>query len=712
MSGVVGNVIPRGQFGDSFYGGVHRPTAPPTSIPADTLGGFESSGAPPGMSGGMIRRARNDRGTNVQVPYARLVRNTSSANSQPSLADTGTDYSGGPKRRRLGGDDDAQLKGLTVSRLAFVHTRQKGCDFRGQGRLHSAGGIRSSANSPSDRLVDMCSFEWLRHLAKMSGKRPADEQQEDGPPDAADMLPAGVAAEKVGKTLHGMPIAPVCHPPLNAAAGYDARVANYNEMKADHHTVASQRHLAVEAHGGLLGMRNMLIGYLKKATNALADAEKADRGKVMEEIAKEGDIFDDVMNTKMLAGRALAPVEAAAVGSGRFAATGTTGGDALVSTQLCKAGVFDWVPDGVVVGMVDADNDAARVADHHRLLNIAVLGSAMSSSIEHDGLKPRLPMNPGDDVYLLLTALVRLGAVAYTGEGKAENYAAALVMDMAKELSTQRPDDKELRDLLPFAFENTTTETDRDDFTEWFATQRDAYCTNELLHFTNGKKWAETAHSAYDLVNKFVESSPRVNDNGVPQKHGAHVENLRLLRQRAKAVFNALNVDIKGPVAAFQAAIKTKVDNAGSKAEGPLGSAFVVAVQLMVAAGLALPCAAKSNLTGKNRTQSACMSAFRYKICTTAHMFAEKWVDPRPGGGQARPPVAKVETSETHLDREMCVGAWRLGHLIDASAAPLESSGIASHFPTRSGVQQNLHVSIRWECASKLAAKYAAAGIR
>ena len=57
---------------DPYSGGTLQRAGRPTSGPTGTIGGFVSSGRPPAVTPAPVRNARNNRGTNVTIPYARI----------------------------------------------------------------------------------------------------------------------------------------------------------------------------------------------------------------------------------------------------------------------------------------------------------------------------------------------------------------------------------------------------------------------------------------------------------------------------------------------------------------------------------------------------------------------------------------------------------------------------------------------------------------
>lgn len=69
MSGPISNVS---QSNDPYGGGTLQRAGRPDQGPTGTLGGFVSSGRPPAVTPAAVRDARNYRGTNVTIPYARV----------------------------------------------------------------------------------------------------------------------------------------------------------------------------------------------------------------------------------------------------------------------------------------------------------------------------------------------------------------------------------------------------------------------------------------------------------------------------------------------------------------------------------------------------------------------------------------------------------------------------------------------------------------
>ena len=188
MSGPITNV---NASNDPFGGGNLQRAGRPDQGPTGGLGGFVSSGRPPAVTPAAVRNARNYRGTNATIPYARVVplvgkekntifshpkwQNTDSQQRpiEPGVLHDPNDPNGSPAQwmgRSMNTPtigysgpitlkDHMQYELLNAADIAFILKHRPGSMPPGQYLNQSTiGGVGAGV----DRMQKLCSFEWLQ----------------------------------------------------------------------------------------------------------------------------------------------------------------------------------------------------------------------------------------------------------------------------------------------------------------------------------------------------------------------------------------------------------------------------------------------------------------------------------------------------------------------------------------------------------------------
>ena len=365
---------------DPFRGGGRFDAGIPTSGPTGTIAAASTGGSlAGGVQGSTPMLARNNRGSNVTIPYARVVLHPAGRTALPAAPDKQD-----PTQKTLGkpsGDLMVETEHLFSGRIGFIlgrraetysdtgvdrllgmeamNTTQQPVNSRTQHMLHqfAVGGVDQHT------MQRMCSFEYLeRYFYHVLRTKTID----------------------LAATLY---------------TGAAKLPAKYKSVPA----LAGQKMNDVNA---------------KTVITDIANAEKGtkpDDTEVLDKIVKSGIFASD--DGPFLRGRTLdtdlAPYrrnrQKASLGIGDRAAF------EAFETALKNIGALDWAPDGIVLSKLDSGAGSDRLADDAidardgQLYNVTIGGPAVTSSWTGD---PKMEVLPLDKVFIVIVGDVWTGADA------------------------------------------------------------------------------------------------------------------------------------------------------------------------------------------------------------------------------------------------------------------------------------------------------------
>lgn len=361
--------------------------APPTSGPGGTLGGFASSGQPPNLAAGAIRRGRQTRGSNVTIPYARVC---------PAVDEDTPDTlvlkaAGGPAVAATGIKEHEQYAGLHAGEIAFVWADQVNDGTSGNPLLYGIGG-GSNARDTQDRMQKLCSFRYLSKMAllnaHLSGGVPfVTDFSASNPVAITDVNDVTVPirgtrqsesvmhanAENIGTAIHYF---------RALAAGLDVAKLTAADAAAESLKIfeTTPNRVALSAFGAM-------YNYAYKRAEAVAGSAGIFGGLCSDyshDVAQQDD--------------------------------GPDFGDAAFE-MLKKIGALNWRPDGVVMSKLDDTESASTTAGSYArmgmLFNIAVQGPAHVKTFKDTNRQMQHKTAPRDDLFVLLTAKPAVIEVAY-----------------------------------------------------------------------------------------------------------------------------------------------------------------------------------------------------------------------------------------------------------------------------------------------------------
>ena len=160
---------------DPYAGGGLFRSSPPANGPTGSIGGFTSSGQPPNVTPSQQRKARNDRGSNITIPYARICpvvgdkmkTTTAAGDGGGGYQDRSTVF---PVLAPLPGSGFAaptehmQYEGLGAGDVVFVRRMREGSAPVNQHlMLSTVGGVGAGV----DRMQKLCSVPWLKYVTML-----------------------------------------------------------------------------------------------------------------------------------------------------------------------------------------------------------------------------------------------------------------------------------------------------------------------------------------------------------------------------------------------------------------------------------------------------------------------------------------------------------------------------------------------------------------
>lgn len=351
---------------NGFGGGSYTPAGRPTGVSGPFSSPGTTAATPPGVPASSVIEARNDRGSNVTIPYARLVPMHARVNSH-SKSDN--------RQLLVKGAPQLEYDGLHSGELGWIlGRRSKGDGTEMSAPERYAHQAMSGLGTGVDRMQRLASTGWMESLFN----------------------------EKLGsKTipLHSLKLT------NDFAKANDASIAEF--------------------HGYIHGSTALQVPDVTW-WRAMLEGEKA-FGAVGHKSAPEGNNsgrrfqgIDVVTTGPFLRG---VQVDSSVVRFNGDVVKHATSpedlprnmGDSLafcaLDAELRKHNLLDWTPDGIVLSKLESPTDDPMKsteldARQAQLFNVGVQGPAISTSWTSDLKDHRLEVQPMDKVFVCLVATV------------------------------------------------------------------------------------------------------------------------------------------------------------------------------------------------------------------------------------------------------------------------------------------------------------------
>jgi len=367
--------------GGSTYAAAGRPTA--------VTGAFSSpgtaAGTPPGVPSSAIIEGRNNRGSNIRVPYARLVPMHSRENR----------HANDPKDNRLvtvNGTPHLEYDGLRQGELAWILGRRFKTVGGGAGPGGPTNGLEelgetqryahqayAGLGSGVDRMQRLASTAWVQALVEQKMKNTTINIHEiDMYSDYAKTMDSGIAqfADYLGgaSPLHTPDIA-------------------WWRAQLEQTTKISEAQLSV----GYTGTASPNEGRRLQGINIVGTGPFLRGIQVDSKIVR----FNE-RGIKSADVTATAPEDMPRN-------VGDSIAFAALETELRRRNLMDWTPDGIVLSKLDSPTDEPMKsteldARQAQLFNIGVQGPSITTSWTSDVRDHKLEVQPMDKVFMCLVA--------------------------------------------------------------------------------------------------------------------------------------------------------------------------------------------------------------------------------------------------------------------------------------------------------------------
>ena len=360
---------------NGFGGGTYAPAGRPTGV----SGPFSSPGAtaatPPGVPSSGIIEARNNRGSNVQIPYARLVPMHARDNNH-------SDRTKDPRYLMVNGHSQLEYDGLHQGELAWILGRR-------------------FANTSPDGISDVSVSQRYAHQAIGGLGNGVDRMQRLASTGWMEQL----FFEKLGSTqieLHKIKLDSAY------AKAMDASLNQYSEFLAGGFALNAPD---VTYNKGLTfgdTMDNVIGKQRSQGINAFSMSPFL-RGKQVDSKVVR---FESKRGSKTVVHPDDLPRN-----------LGDNLAFAALELELRKKYMMDWTPDGVVLSKLESPTDEPMKsteldARQAQLFNIGVQGPAITTAWTSDVRDYKLEVQPLDKVFMVVVA--DLAYTVCTGEDKAK----------------------------------------------------------------------------------------------------------------------------------------------------------------------------------------------------------------------------------------------------------------------------------------------------
>jgi len=371
-----------------FGGGVLATAGRPTAVGGSFASPGTAAGTPTGVpSSGSIIEARNNKGSNVQVPYARLVPMHSRENVQAAALETRNGNRTLRDKRLLvvNGAPQLEYDGLHQGELAWILGRRfKSGVGGGQG---------------TDGITEFTEMERFAHQAFAGLGSGVDRMQRL----ASTGWVQSLFEERLGST------------------------------KIQLHDIRLDSPYAKAMDSGILQFSKYLVGanvircpdvawwraQLEGTAKALADVGYSDNDLLNKENGGRRAQGINLMDTSpflrgvQVDGKVVRFDEHNVLGSTVAEDLARNQGDLLcmaaLETELRRRNIMDWTPDGIVLSKLESPTDSPMTsteidARQAQLFNIGIQGPSITKSWTSDVRNSRLEVQPMDKVFVVVVA--------------------------------------------------------------------------------------------------------------------------------------------------------------------------------------------------------------------------------------------------------------------------------------------------------------------
>ena len=637
-----------------WAGGSITPAGPPTTV-GGSFGGVGAAGGPPPSFGTPATAfARNDRGSNIRIPYTRVV----AMHSKDRLPVFPSNEQTSPTT--IADQEMYEYDGLDSGELAWIMSKQFA--------VKPAALSNVASFPPISTAIDISGF--ASKLPRMDG------------PEASFVYSNSAAIDNLAKD--GSIVLP------SSGMGGTA----YNRMERMAYTSWVESHIKLRAGRQVI---NLLAAQVSAQDKESSDASNTslfnteldselqyyDNLKIitggnmfaMPDIAYALQTGKDQVKVPMMQGLNVmekgpflrsygvehSPIEIGVtmtnVNSGNRKSAlaidvdrhvGSSLAQGALACELKKAGLMNWTPDGICLSKFatgpDEFADKTFDARSGQLFNIAIQGATVTKSWSN--MSSEMAVLPMDKLFVLMVAELSYEVGAADANIKTVNTAAEL--------------------------------------------------TKAIATYGLGSTESKAASTNYVKACNDVSLAASTTQTDLQEKYQAF---FKAVKQRESLGPNALAADIKAQdeaVAEAQSALTGLVD--GTKRANVGSDDFK-----KTAAGL------------RNGTQSvtkASLMNFRLIRATSSYLSNRSWFDPKetPVKGAIGPNVyksrcgLKIGFDKTKGSAEYIVGGWCIGSVVDSAASRAFSHNTIRTAPNTFAVSVN--VNVEWWSADKLYAHY------
>ncbi len=651
-----------------WAGGSYTPAGKPTAVGG---GGFASpgtanGGAPPGVPTSSIIEARNNRGSNIRIPYARLV--PMHARSARDKIVSGRLGAADQRQVLVNGKPALEYDGLHMGEVAWILGRRFKSVAVGVGGPGVSGlPVPAGGPDPNNRLDELNDSQRYAHQAYAGLGQGVDRMQRL----ASQPWVESMIAQKLGEATISL------------------------------HEILPASDYAVMMDSSLGAMRPLLYGstalHVNDVTRMAQMRAQVDPAKIAPAKAQgillleTGPFLRGIQvdtDAVQVPEPTLSPPYTYASGTpGRTYAMPRNEGDncafAALSTELRRRNIFDWTPDGIVLSKLESPTDEPMKsteldARQAQLFNVVIQGPAISTTWTSDIRDHKLQCQPMDRVFVCLVADLSFGGDGTTVKSLVTERnelledtttgLRALFKNLEAARSKNEPLDAVLGDIDTMVGQLNSKAADIAKAGSSFATK----CETAKDEFVQKLNLFNEAQVAYNRVASM--QVPVANDPANPKVVAG----------------DALDVARRALVEA-----ETKMDNLKSFPS----SGEQLELELLKI----------SNKQGKLRAGTdaaprAVLTNFRYMRTTSAHLA--NYSHFQPGVENSRCGLKFGKLSDNGMDHcaEYIVGAWCIGTVIDSAASRSTVGTLVRTAPASMAL--NVNVNIEWWSGDKLYKHY------
>lgn len=654
-----------------WAGGSYTPAGRPTAVGG---GGFASpgtanGGAPPGVPTSSIIEARNNRGSNIRIPYARLV--PMHARSARDKIVSGGLGAADQRQVLVNGKPALEYDGLHMGEVAWILGRRFKSVGAGVGGPGVSGlPVPPGGPDPNNRLDELNDSQRYAHQAYAGLGQGVDRMQRL----ASQPWVESMIAQKLGKATISL------HEILPAS---DYAVMMDSSLGAMRPLLHGSTALHVNDVTRLAQMRAQ-VDPAKLAPPKAQGILLLETGPFLRGVQVDTDAVQVPEPT-------ISPPYTYASGTpGRTHAMPRNEGDncafAALSTELRRRNIFDWTPDGIVLSKLESPTDEPMKsteldARQAQLFNVVIQGPAISTTWTSDIRDHKLQCQPMDRVFVCLVADLSFGGDGSTVKSLVTERnelledpttgLAALFKNLEGARSKNLPLDAALNaiDSKMGELQNKADDIAQQGNT---ATTR---CETAKDEFVQKLNLFEKAQVAYNRV-----ASMQVPDPSDP----AYPTNPKVVAKD--------DLDV-----AHRELVKTETAMDDLKSFPSLGEERELELLKI------------SNKQGRLRANAdaaprAVLTNFRYMRTTSAHLANYSHFQPGVENSRCGLKFGKLSDDEMDHCAEYIVGAWCIGTVIDSAASRSTVGTLVRTAPASMAL--NVNVNIEWWSGDKLYKHY------